>query len=390
MPWTFIIRPRELRKFRRCRREWDLGSQVRQRYAQKRPSMEWAFDKAIRDALAVYYFPAMDDWNRAIVRPLTLKGFDRSMRESPGDPREVDAAHPGRGEDVRGTTCCSGRPCSTNYFVWAAALDDFDSIFADHDIWAPMPDPASPMHDLGTLDGRPMRYMGRMDQLIADPDDELWIVEHRVVRGEWTDSLDLIEDEVLRSHCWHTQIAYPQMLIAGTIINELRVDGQLDAPPVSEFVERDQRTMIGSRHVQHQAQPAHHGTGGHPRHPVGGHGAGLRDAAAGQRPVPTDGHPAQPGHAEADRRPGGRRRHADPRSRPDGGTDLRRALRPVRVQGTVRRHGSRRRLADHPGGELLPAGGPTPRTRACAIPTIGWASGPDSAGCIRVINLGRR
>jgi hypothetical protein len=100
-----------------------------------------------------------------------------------------------------------------------------------------------------------MRYMGRMDQLIADPDDELWVVDHRVVRGDWTANEELVGDEVLRSLCWHTQIAYPQMLIAGTITNELRVDGQLDAPPVAEIVERDQRTMIGSRHVNTRRSP---------------------------------------------------------------------------------------------------------------------------------------
>jgi hypothetical protein len=83
----------------------------------------------------------------------------------------------------------------------------------------------------------------------------LWIVDHRVVRGDWIDSQALIDDEVLRSHCWHTQIAYPQMLIAGTITNELRVDGQTEAPPVEEIVERDQRTMIGSRHVNTRRSP---------------------------------------------------------------------------------------------------------------------------------------
>jgi PD-(D/E)XK nuclease superfamily len=254
MPWTFQIRPRELRKFRRCRREWDLGSQVRQRYAQKLPSLDSAYDKAIRDALAVYYFPAMDDWNRAIVRPLTIKGFDRSLNEAKVSHEKWAPLTAEEAQEFEADLAL-GHAMLNNYFVWAAALDDFDSIFADHDIWAPIPDPAEPMHDLGTLNGRPMRYMGRMDQLIADPDDELWIVDHRVVRGDWTSSEDLIEDEVMRSHCWHTQIAFPQMLIAGTITNELRVDGQLDAPPVYEIVERDPRTMIGSRHVQTRRSP---------------------------------------------------------------------------------------------------------------------------------------
>ncbi|MDQ1377925.1 MAG: hypothetical protein QOE15_2098, partial [Acidimicrobiaceae bacterium] len=121
MPWTFIIRPREMRKFRRCRREWDLGSQVRQRYAQKRPSMEWAFDKAIRDALAVYYFPAMDDWNRAIVRPLTLKGFDRSMRESRANHEKWTPLTPEEEKSFEHNLLV-GQAMLTNYFVWAAAL----------------------------------------------------------------------------------------------------------------------------------------------------------------------------------------------------------------------------------------------------------------------------
>ena len=254
MSWTFIIRPRELRKYERCRREWDFSSQVRQRYAIKLPSIEWVFEKAIRDALAVYYFPAMDDWNRAIVRPLTMKGFDRSMKEN-RTAHEKIAPYTPEEERAYDEHVALGQAMLANYFVWAAALDDFDSLFADHDIWAPIPDPEQPTQDLGTLDERPMRYMGRMDQLVADPDDELWVVDHRVVKGDWISNEELIEDEVMRSHCWHTQIAFPQWIIAGTITNELRVDGQLDAPPVSEVVEKDQRTMIGSRHINTRRSP---------------------------------------------------------------------------------------------------------------------------------------
>jgi hypothetical protein len=254
MTWTFIIRPRELRKFQRCRREWDLGSQVRQRYAKKLPSLDWVFEKAIRDALAVYYFPAMDDWSREIVRPLTVKGFDRSMQEN-RKAHERYAPLTADEEAAYARHIEVGHAMLANYFVWAAALDDFDSLFADHDIWAPIPDPDEPTQDLGTFEGRPIRYMGRADQIIADPDDELWIVDHRVVQGDWTPNEELINDELLQSHCWHAQIAYPQMLIAGTITNELRVDGQTEAPPIEEIVERDQRTMIGSRHVNTRRSP---------------------------------------------------------------------------------------------------------------------------------------
>jgi hypothetical protein len=98
--------------------------------------MEWAFDKAIRDAMAVYYFPAMDDWNRAIVRPLTLKGFDRSMRETRA-AHEKWAPFTDDEQKTFEHDLLVGQAMLNNYFVWAAALDDFDSMFADHDIWAP-------------------------------------------------------------------------------------------------------------------------------------------------------------------------------------------------------------------------------------------------------------
>jgi hypothetical protein len=39
------------------------------------------FARAIRDALAVYYFPGMWEWNRAIVLPLAIEGFLKSMRQ---------------------------------------------------------------------------------------------------------------------------------------------------------------------------------------------------------------------------------------------------------------------------------------------------------------------
>ena len=39
------------------------------------------FDRAIHDALAVYYFPGMWEWNREIVLPLAIDGFLKSMQK---------------------------------------------------------------------------------------------------------------------------------------------------------------------------------------------------------------------------------------------------------------------------------------------------------------------
>jgi len=79
MTWAYVLRPREMATYRRCRRAWDFGARIRQNYIPALPPRVFDFDKAVHDALAVYYFPAMDDWDRSIVRPLALKGFFRSM-----------------------------------------------------------------------------------------------------------------------------------------------------------------------------------------------------------------------------------------------------------------------------------------------------------------------
>jgi hypothetical protein len=251
--WTFVVRSTELPAFRQCRRAWDLGARVRQNYLPRVPAPV-DFEQAVRDALAVYYFPAMDDWDRSIVRPLALKAVDRSMRESraayeqhqPLTDGEVEAHEHHRS---------LGQRLMMNYFAWAAEIDDFDSIFADYQVWAPIADPAQPDCDLGTLDERPVRYLGRIDQLIGDPDDEFWVVHNRFVRDRWTDDDTLIDDEIARGHCWALQTAYPQLLVAGTIANELRVDGQMEVEPPAAFVERDRREMNGGRHVNYHRSP---------------------------------------------------------------------------------------------------------------------------------------
>jgi hypothetical protein len=44
-----------------------------------------------------------------------------------------------------------------HFFAWAAQLDDFASIFADHEFWAPIPDPDNPGHELVSPGSRNVR-----------------------------------------------------------------------------------------------------------------------------------------------------------------------------------------------------------------------------------------
>ena len=81
MAWAYVIRSSDRKMFKCCRRAWDLGSRSRQNYEPVQPMQAFDFDKAMHEALALYYFPGMWEWNRDVVIPIVLEGFVRSMQE---------------------------------------------------------------------------------------------------------------------------------------------------------------------------------------------------------------------------------------------------------------------------------------------------------------------
>jgi hypothetical protein len=206
----------------------------------------------VHDALAVYYFPAMDDWDRAIVRPLALQAFQRKMHEQRSN---YEKRRPLAAEQRRQFSdhVALGERMLQHFFAWAATLDDFASIFADHEFWAPIPDPDNPGHELVSPEGWPIRYLGRIDQLISNRDDEYWVVAHRLVNA-WEDTERFVRDYRGVSYVWAMRLCYPQFRIAGNVYNELRTDTypaadtrSREAVPIPP--ERDKRDMRGVRHI---------------------------------------------------------------------------------------------------------------------------------------------
>ncbi|HEU5002098.1 MAG TPA: hypothetical protein VFW71_04890 [Actinomycetota bacterium] len=261
MTWAFVLRPQEMATYRRCRRAWDLGARIRQNYIPAVSSRPFDFDKAIHDALAVYYFPAMDDWDRSIVRPLALKGFSRSMAEQVGHFEEAAPLTPEQERDFEEASAL-GNSMLNGYFTWSAPLDTFASIFSDQEYWAPIPDPDTPGSDLATHLGREMRYLGRVDQLFSDHNDEYWMAIHRLVGNRWLDDDDLLLDLDGLTALWATELTYPQLRIAGTVYNELRMD--LDTEEASAegattgmaaWATTDGRTMRRPRHIHTRRSP---------------------------------------------------------------------------------------------------------------------------------------
>jgi hypothetical protein len=234
---------------------------LRQNLVPAVPSRVFDFDKAIHDALAVYYFPAMDDWDRAIVRPLALKGFLRSLEQDRAR-YEVVAPLTAEQEEEWEQAAERGEAMLTGYFAWARPLDTFASIFSDQEYWAPIPDPANPGSDLVNAAGREIRYLGRVDQLFSDENDEYWVADHRIVGNDWGDDDQLLLDLEGLAAVWATEQTYPQLRIAGTVYNELRVDAdpaallELGVEGADGFdAHADGRTMHRPRHIHTRRSP---------------------------------------------------------------------------------------------------------------------------------------
>lgn len=194
--------------FKRCRRAWDLGSRLRQGWEPNVDVAEVDLDAAIRAALAVWYFPGMWEWARAIVRPLALEAY-----------RRVVTGWPGGYEDIAG----QGEALLGRYFDWAPAVDLFTPLRVETDVEVSVPDPSDPRWDLAAENGAAVYYSDRVDLVVVDAFNTYWLVDHRIADG-WAAPDALVLDEAGAACCWAWGRSYLGMDIAGVIYNELRTD----------------------------------------------------------------------------------------------------------------------------------------------------------------------
>ncbi len=239
---AYRFTPADRGAFKRCRRQWDFGARERQNYEPARPAAVPDLDLALRDALAVYYFPGMWDWQRSVVLPLVLQGFARSMGRQPG---------------AGGGELAAGEGLLRRYFDWAPGVDRFSPIQVESAFEVNLPDPAGGDRELVLADGRPIRYQGRADLLAGDEHDQYWIVAHRMV-DRFGPADELLLDEELVAACWAMERLYPGMRVAGTVHNELRRPANLpvgmDQPPPKAAPRRFRRRSRLTRGLpQHEA-----------------------------------------------------------------------------------------------------------------------------------------
>jgi hypothetical protein len=228
--------------FKRCRREWDFSSRNRQNLEPTAHPESIDFARALRDALAVYYFPGMWEWDRAIVQPLVHQALDRSVRGQ--------AEHAADDETPQ-ELLERGHALLDAYAAWAPTVDHFTPIRVDTDFEVNVPDPARPGVNLLTAAGDEVKFYGRVDLLVIDSDDAYWVVQHRLVSDGWADHDALQLDEQTIMWAWAWPLFYMGMQISGTVYNEVRADaGKLGAPvPVPEG-----RPPVGHRRMYARAR----------------------------------------------------------------------------------------------------------------------------------------
>lgn len=210
-----VVTAAERVSFVRCRRQWDFGAGMRQDLEPlHRPAVP-DLDRAVRDALAVYYFPGMWDWDREVRLPLVAQELERALDRQ----RQRCGGDAGAGEwhDVLD----EGRTLLDRYIRWAPTVDRFAPVLVETDFEVTVLDPARPGSGLVTAAGDAIRYRGRIDLMAVDGRDAYWIVRHRVVDGDWAPTAQLVADEESLAACWAWEQFYLGMAITGTVYNEL-------------------------------------------------------------------------------------------------------------------------------------------------------------------------
>jgi hypothetical protein len=211
-----VVTAADRASFRRCRRQWDFGAGMRQDLEPVRRPAVPDLDRAVRDALAVYYFPGMWDWDRGVRLPLVGQELDRALTRQRQKAGDAD-------DRAWQETLDQGKALLARYLNWASKADRFAPVLVETDFDVTVLDPETPDAALVTGGGEPIRYTGRIDMMAVDEHDAYWIVRHRVVDGDWPPTEQLVADEETLTACWAWEQFYLGMGITGTIDNELRL-----------------------------------------------------------------------------------------------------------------------------------------------------------------------
>jgi hypothetical protein len=248
-----VIRPWERQLFLDCRRAWDLGAHERQGFEPALPSSVVDLGQAVKDGLAVYYFPGMWDWNRAIVAPLATEAFAKAMRTQ----RQAYETATGAALDAEAVArweaeSAAGKRLLSAYYAWAGGIDDWATVQVETLFDVTVPEPGDPETGLLGADGRGVLYRLRIDLVVVDDDGKYWLVEHRLRQDGFAELDDLLLDDVALTRSWGWELGF-LATVAGTIHNELRLPRPDDPGPEDVALPGDVEVIdLGSRLVQRE------------------------------------------------------------------------------------------------------------------------------------------
>ncbi|RDH79525.1 hypothetical protein DVS77_04665 [Mycolicibacterium moriokaense] len=214
----YRITPEDRIRFKRCRRQWDFASPNRRDLEPNQADESSILPRAFVDAMAVYYYPGTWDWQHDLKQSLVHKSLRRSLQYAE------------RLHDLERLTAQVDL-----YDAWARTVDDFAPVKIGHDVTALVHDPADKDTGLVTSDGAGVTYACRVDLLAVDAADEYWVVRHLIVE-DWRSLDELVLDEEAIAACWAWQQDYIGMEVAGSIHNEVRLDGPIGEPAGADAV----------------------------------------------------------------------------------------------------------------------------------------------------------
>jgi hypothetical protein len=137
--------------FKTCRRAWDLAARERRNLEPIVAAGSLDVDRVMRDALAVYYFPGMWDWDRGVVIPLVGQALDKALARQRA--RLGPQLPPALERQAR-----AARQLLAAYVEWAPGIERLAPVLVEVEFAADLADPEQTGAALFTSGGEHVNY----------------------------------------------------------------------------------------------------------------------------------------------------------------------------------------------------------------------------------------
>lgn len=251
-----------------CRQQWDFSSELRRGWRPKKAAMALDFGTAIHAGLEVLYEPTT--WwmirglpgqpnnatpvTRRTVYDLSIEAFHRSMRKQKKVSlklRNLETFDNEEEEVEYKEHIDRGVGMLEHYFTWHLARDTFTPIAVEITFSLPIrvacynhiTDDFDGVEELVALDGKPIRYEGRLDLLLQDDNGKYWVWDDKTA-ARFVDVEYLELDEQCLAYIWAARRSgFP---VVGMVYNEL-YKGYPQAPQENKILRQGRRFSVNKQ-----------------------------------------------------------------------------------------------------------------------------------------------